>query len=111
MTVPRTPPPHRSADERHDAGARRSWLLAGFGSLALGGLLAALNAGAGGRQGLRAFLVGTFVACGAGSLHAVVSGAVDTFRGRTAGRSRVVAATVLGVVTLAIPLMLVGLGA
>ncbi len=97
-----------------DPRARRAWRIAGLGALLLGGGLAALAAiaGAGGRTGMRFFLLGAFLATGSATLYAIVTGAVDSYRERPVGRRRVVAAAVLGVLTIfVLPPMMIGLSA
>lgn len=91
---------------------RLAWRVAGLGTVVLGGGLALLAAAVGGdgRAGLRFFLLGTLSACSLGALIAIGSGALDAWRGHPVGRDRVVAAVVLGALTLLLPPMLVGVG-
>lgn len=114
-----SPPPgeRRPLRARGRPGARdlpavRAWRLAGWGTLVLGGPLAGLSAasGGGGRDGMRFLLLGALLACAVGALYAVVTGALDTLRGRPVGRSRIAAAAVLGLLALLLPAMLVALG-
>lgn len=95
-----------------DTRARIAWWVAGAGTVVAGGgmaLLAAL-AGGDGRVGARYFLLGALLACSLGALVAVATGALDAVRGRPVGRSRVVAAVVLGTLVIVLPQMLVGIG-
>lgn len=94
-----------------DPRARRAWRIAWIGTAVLGTALAAGAAlsGAGGRGGLASFLLGALLPCAVAALYAVVTGALDSFRGDPIGRSRVVAAVVLGAITLILPIMVLGL--
>lgn len=94
-----------------DPRTRRTWRIAGIGTAVLGTFLAVVAAlsGAGGGAGLAFFLVGALVACACATLYAVGTGALDSFRGEPVGRSRVIAAVVLGLLSLLLPIMLVGL--
>lgn len=95
-----------------DARARAAWWVAAAGTVVAGGGMALLAAIAGGdgRVGARYFLLGALLACSLGALVAVGTGAADAIRGRPVGRSRVVAAIVLGALVIALPRMLVGIG-
>ncbi len=94
-----------------DPRTRRTWRIAGIGTAVLGTLLAVVAAlsGAGGATGLAFFLLGALLACMCATLYAVGTGVLDSFRGEPVGRSRVVAAVVLGLLSLLLPIMLVGL--
>lgn len=100
---------HTDRDER----ARRAWRIAGFGTLTIGSLFAAVAAASGGsgRSGLAFFLLGALLAVAVAALYAMATGAIDALRDRPVGRERVVAAVVLGVIALLIPAMIIGLGA
>lgn len=100
-----------TSPEGTDPRARRAWRIAGVGTALLGtgfALVAALTGG-GGAIGLAFFLLGSSFACALGTLYAVGTGALDSFRGDPVGRSRVIAAVVLGVVSLLFLVMVVGL--
>lgn len=94
-----------------DPRTRRTWRIAGIGTAVLGTVLAAVAAlsGGGGRIGLAFFLLGAAVSCTVATLYAVATGALDGFRGRPVGRSRVLAAVILGALSVALPMMVIGL--
>ena len=96
-----------------DLKARRAWRIGGWGTLVLGGLLTAVAAATGsdGRIGALYFFVGALIACLAGATYAVFSAVVDSFRGRDVGRGRVVAACVLGALSLLLPVSIFGIAA
>ncbi|MDP9021289.1 MAG: hypothetical protein M3N57_01020 [Actinomycetota bacterium] len=99
-----------NGDHDIDRKARRAWRIAGYGTLVVGSGLAAAGAagGASGETGMVLFLLGALVTCGAGTLYAIVSGAVDQIRDQPVGRARVRAAVALGALTMLLPLLLVG---
>lgn len=100
-----------TSPEGADPRTRRAWRMAGIGTAALGtgfAVIAGLT-GAGGRIGFAFFLLGGSFACALGTLYAAGTGALDSFRGEPVGRSRVVAAVVLGSVSLLSLAMVVGL--
>lgn len=99
-------------EDRGRDRTRLAWQVAGIGTVVAGGGLAALAAsvGGGGRAGFRFFLLGALLACSLGALIAVGSAVIDSVRGRPVGRDRIVAAVVLGLLTLLLPPMLVGIG-
>ena len=86
--------------EGRDVHARRTWRIAGFGTLGLGVATAVLAyaVGLSGDAGAAFFLLSAVFACAVGALYAIVTAVVDHAKGRPVSRGRAVAA---GVLTLA----------
>lgn len=101
----------RDPDPGPDLGARRTWRIAWGGTLVLGGGLTVASAAAGaeGSQGVLWFTLGALLATLAATAYAVVTGVLDTLRGRPVGRRRVIAAVVLGVLSFLLVPTVIGL--
>ena len=101
-------------DERppSDPKVRRTWLIAGLGTLVVGGGLAAATAigGHSGAAGLASLLLGGSFACAVGSLYGLSTAGIDAVRDRPVGRRRLIAAGALAVIATFAMAAVAGMG-
>lgn len=101
-----------SDSPERDPRTRRAWLIAVLTSVVGGGGAALLvgGLGASGRDGFRVFALLTALGAAVGGLYATATLLLDDLKGRHVGRSRVVTAIGLFVMTAFLMAMVAGIG-
>lgn len=100
------------APDHDDRRVRRTWWIAGGGSLGLGLPLALAVGALGGeaRAAMAVLLLIGALSCGVGALYAIGSAVVDDLRGRPSSRRRPIAAGILFVLAAVLMAMVAGIG-
>lgn len=98
--------------DHDDRRVRRTWWIAGGGSLGVGLALALLVGALGGepRAGMAVLLLVSALSCGVGALYGIGTAVADDLRGRPTSRRRPIAAGVLFLLAAVLMAMVAGVG-